>query len=210
MIEIANILDIENYVGGLEAIIFDLDDTLYSEKEYVRSGYRAVAEVLPGIEDAAGKLWRLFKDGKPAIDVLLEDEGIFTVELKHKCVNTYRKHIPDIHLYDGVSDMLCKLQKDYKIGLITDGRIDSQRAKIKALGIDKMIKDRIITDELGGVQFRKPCNISFRLLIDRWKIQAEKIVYVGDNPSKDFQAPKELGMKSIWYKNPNGLYSQGK
>ena len=36
----------------------------------------------------------------------------------------------------------------------------------------------------------------------------ESMVYVGDNVNKDFQAPKQLGMKWIWVKNADGLYYQ--
>ena len=66
--------------------------------------------------------------------------------------------------------------------------------------------DFIITDELGGSQFRKPCEIAFRIMMTRWKLNASEIVYVEDNPAKDFQAPQQLGMKSIWFKNEDGLY----
>ena len=34
--------------GQIKGIIFDLDDTLYSEKEYVKSGYKAVSDVKHG------------------------------------------------------------------------------------------------------------------------------------------------------------------
>ena len=47
MIEITEITEVMNYIEGLSAVVFDLDDTLYSEKEYVRSGYKAVAEIIP-------------------------------------------------------------------------------------------------------------------------------------------------------------------
>ena len=40
----------------------------------------------------------------------------------------------------------------------------------------------------------------------RWRLPASEIVYVADNPAKDFQAPKQLGMKSIWFDNADGLY----
>ena len=58
MIEIIDILEAKKHVEGLKAVIFDMDDTLYGEKEYVRSGYRQIARMLPQVENAAGKLWR--------------------------------------------------------------------------------------------------------------------------------------------------------
>lgn len=69
--------------------------------------------------------------------------------------------------------------------------------------------DIIITDELGGVQFRKPCDISFRIMITRWRMNPADVIYVGDNPAKDFQAPKQLGIKCLLYKNTDGFYSSG-
>ncbi|MBO7519880.1 MAG: efflux RND transporter permease subunit, partial [Clostridia bacterium] len=77
--------------------------------------------------------------------------------------------------------------------------------KIAALGIE--VDDVIITDELGGAQFRKPCDIAFRIMAARWKMNPADIAYVGDNPAKDFHAPKQLGMMGIQVNNNDGLYS---
>ena len=83
-------------------------------------------------------------------------------------------------------------------------REQGQRSKLEALGLDKI--DTIITDELGGVQFRKPCDIAFRIMATRWRLNPSDMVYVGDNPTKDFQAPRQLGMRTVWFHNPEGLY----
>lgn len=188
-----------------KGVIFDLDDTLYSEKQYVISGYRAVAEFLNDA-DADMKLWDYFLDGKPAIDELLESKGI--EDRKTECLKVYRSHMPKISLYEGIPELINKLRASgIKVGIITDGRVEGQKNKIMALGLDKLVDDIIITDELGGVQFRKPNDIAFRIMQCRWKIPFEQMVYVGDNPIKDFQAPKQLGMQSIYVKNKDGLYS---
>jgi HAD superfamily hydrolase (TIGR01549 family) len=96
--------------------------------------------------------------------------------------------------------------KGIKVGIITDGRPEGQRNKLKALGLEELIDDIIITDKFGGVQFRKPNDISFRIIQNRWRIPFEQIVYVGDNAAKDFQAPKQLGMRWIYFDNEDGLY----
>ena len=188
----------------VKGVIFDLDDTLYSEKDYVKSGYRAVAEYLGNLSYAEC-LWEYYESGLPPIDELLktlkrEDE-------KESVLNVYRTHKPDIHLYEGVVELLTKLnQKGIKTGIITDGRPEGQKMKIAGLGLGKLVNDIIITDELGGIQFRKPCDIAFRIMQTRWRLPAGQIVYVGDNFAKDFQAPRQLGMKSIYFKNSDGLY----
>lgn len=188
--------------GKIKGVIFDLDDTLYSEKEYVRSGYKAVSDYLGGGYEE--KLWDFFEAGKHAIDKLLSELG--RVGEKDEVLKIYRSHKPDIHLYPKVTEMIEELKAEgIKVGIITDGRPEGQRNKIEALGID--VDDFIITDELGGVQFRKPCDIAFRLMTTRWRMNPANIVYIGDNPEKDFHAPQQLGMKSIYFKNPDGLYS---
>ena len=197
----------ENKINGIiKGIIFDLDDTLYSEKEYVKSGFKAVSDYLGGNYEE--KLWHFFELGKPAIDELLNALG--REAEKNKVLGIYRSHKPSIRLYPDVLETITELKNsNIKIGLITDGRPEGQRNKIIALGLESLCDDVIITDELGGIQFRKPCDIAFRTLLTRWKLPANKVAYVGDNVNKDFQAPNQLGMKSIWFKNKDGLYTQG-
>ncbi len=187
----------------IKGVIFDLDDTLYSEKEYVKSGYKAVSDYLGGGYDE--QLWMYFENNEPAIDELLKDLG--RESEKEEALAIYRNHKPDIHLYDGVVSLLKGLRhKGIKTGIITDGRPDGQRNKIEALGLKELVDDIIITDELGGIQFRKPCDIAFRIMQTRWKLPASQMIYAGDNPVKDFQAPQQLGMKCVWINNKNGLY----
>lgn len=259
-------------LSEITGVIFDLDDTLYSEKQYVKSGYRAVAEFLEReiayvesesseedgldaskVRYAAGtadvskeeftadlmfeKLWNYFLEGKNAIDELLselerpengvifhpengvpcqsvhkeacksEDKALGMADYLPKCLEVYRNHMPDIELYDGACALLKELKAvGIKLGIITDGRVKGQKNKIAALGLDELVDDIIITDELGGEQFRKPNDIAFRIMQCRWRLPFEELVYVGDNMSKDFQAQRQLGMRSIYFRNEDGLY----
>lgn len=187
----------------IKGVIFDLDDTLYSEKEYVKSGYKAVSDYLGGGYEK--RLWKYFEDGKPAIDELLREIG--REAEKDDAVEVYRSHKPEIQLYDGVAELIETLKsRGVKVGIITDGRPEGQRNKLEALGLGNLIDDIIITDELGGTQFRKPCDVAFRIMCTFWRMNPADVVYVGDNPAKDFQACRQLGMKSVWFRNEDGLY----
>lgn len=206
MIEITNILDTERYVADLDAIIFDLDDTLYSEKQYVRSGYHAIANAFPQIVDMEEKLWQVFERGGKAIDEVLEAEG--QLEKKNEALHIYRYQKPEITFYPGVKELLFRLRESgKKIGIITDGRPEGQNAKIEALGLCSLVDEIIITDELGGIEFRKPCAKAFELMQKRMNISYEKMCYVGDNIKKDFVAPNRLGMQVFHYRNDDGLYN---
>lgn len=103
--------------------------------------------------------------------------------------------------------ILNQKKKGIKVGIITDGSPEGQLNKIIALGLNDLIDDIIITDELGGTQFRKPNDIAFRIMQNRWRSPFEQLVYVGENPNKDFLAPRQLGMRWLYFKNKEGLYS---
>ena len=68
----------------------------------------------------------------------------------------------------------------------------------------------IITDELGGASFRKPNDISFRIMQHRLSVPFESMVYVGDNLAKDFKAPLLLGYRCVHFLNPKRLYFREK
>lgn len=191
--------------NDIRGVIFDLDDTLYSEMEYINSGFKAIADYL-GESSYYEKLLSYFRAGKAPIDELLVEIGM--VSEKANVLDVYRLHEPCIELYDGVKELLSELRsRGIKTGIITDGRPEGQRKKIKALGLCDMIDDVIVTDELGGVQFRKPCDISFRIMQTKWRLSASHLIYIADNFEKDFQAPQQLGIGCIWLKNMKGLYN---
>lgn len=85
------------------------------------------------------------------------------------------------------------------------------RNKIAALGLEELVDEIIVTDELAGSggdvkKFRKPAKIAFQMMQMRMGIPYEKMVYIGDNQSKDFKAPEELHMGTLWFQNKEGLY----
>lgn len=191
----------------IRGVVFDLDDTLYPEKQYVMSGYKAVANYLNDF-DAASIMWGFFEERKAAIDEYLKMVG--RDKEKERCLSIYRNHMPTISLREGVMPLLNTLREQgIKIGIITDGRPQGQKNKIAALNLANYVDDIIITDELGGSQFRKPNDIAFRIMQGRWKIPFEQMIYIGDNPAKDFQAPWQLGMKSAWLHCEDGIYPWG-
>lgn len=206
MISIHHILEAETHLAGIDAVVFDLDDTLYSEKDYVRSGYRAVAETFPNVPHMEENLWRVFERGGRAIDEVLDQEELYTEQNKCMALRAYREHVPSIRLYDGVFEMLKRLSQTKKIGIITDGRPEGQRAKIRALGLDELVDEIIVTDELGGVEYRKPNERAFIVMQERMDVPFSQMVYVGDNREKDFTAPEKLGMRCLWFRNTDGLY----
>ena len=211
MLEIDKLRDAENFLLKKSVVIFDLDDTLYSEKDYVKSGYAEIGCNFKGIDEMASKLWSAFQSGKQSINYVLEQEGLLSEDAIKLCLNIYRNHQPQISLYPDAKNLLEILKSGgVRLGMITDGRPEGQRAKIKCLGIEPYFEKIIITDELGGIAFRKPNTVAFEKMRDFFKVPYKSMVYIGDNPKKDFIAPELLGMESVYFNNPEGLYSTRK
>jgi HAD superfamily hydrolase (TIGR01549 family) len=190
----------------IKAIIFDLDDTLYPEIEYVKSGFNAIAEFFCD-KELSEKLWNLFVQDKNNV---YQRYG-FSKEECDKCVEIYRSHKPNIRLSNEIKEVLKSLKsKEYKLGIITDGRPKGQWNKIYALGLEKIIDKIIVTDELGGVEYRKPNPTAFKLIKEHFNLEYDEMLYIGDNPIKDFKAPQQLGIKYCHFHNKNGLYRDEK
>jgi len=195
-----------------KAVIFDLDDTLYPEIDYVISGFKVVSKFIAckinrNYDLILNELLDLFKlDRKNVFNRYLKQYNL-DKEIIEECVNLYRYHNPNISLSDETSKLLCFLKENnFKLGIITDGRPEGQRNKIKALQIEEYFDNIIITDELGGIKYRKPCAIPYKKMLQELEVEAEEAVYIGDNPTKDFITANKLGIFTIMIKNDNGIY----
>lgn len=198
---------------NIKAAIFDLDDTLYPEIDYITSGFNCVAKYLKtkidiDTKDIFEQLSYLFKENMfNVFDRFLEENNYKNEVLLNECIEIYRKHYPDIKLFPDSELVLCWLKnQNFKIGIITDGRPEGQWNKIRALNIKKYTDYIIVTDELGGVKFRKPNDIPYKIMLEKLGIDPEESVYIGDNPSKDFITSNKLGMNTIMVRNNFGLY----
>ena len=204
---INNLQELRYFIKNFRLIIFDLDDTLYNEIEYVRSGFHEIGKLFPQYNDVEELLWRYYIKGMAPIDTFLLNRNIYTPFLKQKCLEVYRMHNPQINLDPCTKQILIELRnKGYYLGIITDGRPDGQRKKIRALRLNTLVDRIIVTDALGGEKWRKPNPISFIKMVKGFDLQFQEGCYIGDNINKDFFAPQILGMGSIWFKNKKGIY----
>ncbi len=203
-------------MSSFSAVVFDLDDTLYSEREYVYSGFAAVAEAfadqLGNSRDSISRMCRLFDTQHRArvFNALLAELGMYEDKaLIEKLINVYRTHRPTIQLFDDVETALTVLRADYRLGLLTDGRSTTQSLKIDALGLRRRIDATVISGELGP-GFDKPHPRSFEIIAKMLQVEANRCVYVADNPAKDFVAPNNLGWLTVQIRRAGGLYADQK
>ena len=193
-------------------VIFDLDDTLYLEQDYVFSGFAAVAEWCQrelGVDsqDVRAELKQLFNDGVrgDTFNRWLERRGLPAEKWVTTMVNVYRRHNPQIRPFPHIAEMLTVLANATRLALISDGDEAVQRGKLEALKLASHFDDITFTDSLGRAAW-KPSPLAFLALAERQRVPAERVVYVADNPLKDFRAAREAGMKSIRFRHPLGIY----
>ncbi|WP_185903064.1 HAD family hydrolase [Bacteriovorax stolpii] len=182
-------------------IVFDLDDTLYDEKTFAISGFMAVSRFLAKKYSLSYKKCLDFmianEDNRGAIfDTVLSDNGLFTKKLRNQCVSIYRYHKPSISLYTDAEACLERFKKN-SIYIVTDGHKNVQLNKLKALKLlrDPRIKHCYRTNAYGKAK-AKPNRHCFDLIMKREKVNEKEILYIGDNPYKDFIIKKH-GFKTI-------------
>jgi putative hydrolase of the HAD superfamily len=184
-----------------KAFIFDLDDTLYREKDFVYEGFREVCKHLSKKYNL--KEEKLFKttievletQGRGKIFNILCEKYNIKEDIK-KLVNIYRNVKPKIELYEDAKYILDKFKNKFKLGIITDGKSSVQWNKIKALNLNKMV-DKIIVSDDYGKEYWKPNQHVFLEMARYFNIDPKQCVYIGDNPNKDFIGAKKIGFKTI-------------
>lgn len=197
----------------LRAVIFDLDDTLFMERDYAFSAFAAVAkvfeEVLGDPDESAAEMRRLYdtEHRRRVFNTIVERRGLAGAEqLVPRMIETYRTHKPAIQLAPDAAASLTRLRADYKLGLITDGPAVMQRAKVEALRLRPRLDAIILTDELGPDR-GKPDPYAFAHIAGMLGADASECFYVADNAAKDFVAPNALGWTTVQIKRPGGVYA---
>lgn len=200
-----------------KVIVFDLDDTLYFERDYIKSGYKVISKYLNqkyGLNEKViykEMLFLFYKSPKNIFNRILDKYNIsYSNEDIQNMIMLYRNHKPKVKLSKDVRKILIfLLKKSYRLGIITDGFKEAQRKKIQALQLEKYFEKIIITDELGeNREYWKPHEKSYILMKEYFNVEFNEMIYIGDNILKDFIAPMKLGMLPIQIINKKNVYQE--
>ena len=131
-------------------IVFDLDDTLYSEHDYKCSGIRAVVEMITSLypQYNAGVLYEIADNkSKDWLDNLCHHCKLNKSE-KQSLLWQYRLHRPAIRPCVEPSFLPKRIRPFAARALITAGRSLTQRLKIQALGLTDLFDDILISEAM--------------------------------------------------------------
>ena len=180
-----------NPIKSIRGIVFDLDDTLYPQISYKRSGFKIVSDWVASkfnLEQSTvfSELEDILTQYGPSyphmFDRLVERLGIENAHVD-QMVNIFIGHEPRIRCYEGVIPTLSRLRDRYRLGILTDGRFTVQQKKIRALELAQQVDEILYSDIMG---LEKPVLELFQWFEEKFKMAGENLLYVGDNPKKDF------------------------
>ena len=185
-----------------KAIIFDLDETLVDRKTSLTSyAQRLYAEYQPELEekDFLDTFHRLDGNGR------VPRSQFFTA----LCAETLPMlgHVDlDTHFYEhawsapllfpSALKTLENFRKaDWRIGIVTNGGIRSQSAKLRNTGVEELIDAQVISESFG---VKKPDQRIYREICSLLDIDPENSWFVGDDPISDVWGPKQIGFQTAW------------
>ena len=159
-------------------IVFDLDDTLYKEVDFLKSAYQEIASWLEDPYELKGVYSYMSFCYEHGMNVFLSVNHEYRLSVPLEIyLSKYRLHFPTLYLSELVESFLARMCKEECVlGLITDGRSITQSNKIKALGLGRYIEP---------------------FLYFQHKYQEGDFYYIGDNVIRDFVAPNQLGWTTI-------------
>jgi len=187
---------------SIKLILFDLDDTLYPEMEFVLSGFKVISKAIEEEFHVSCDyvlnllLEEFYNDRKLVFNRVMAKLDLYTEDRVQWLITLYRTHKPEIHLYQDAAEVLPILRSRFCLGMITDGYPLTQRLKVEALGIEKYFHRIVYTWEKGK-DYSKPSPQPFVDVVSDLALTPKEAIYVGDNLEKDFKGPRAIGMKSV-------------
>lgn len=172
--------------------VLDLDDTIYKEVEFVKSGFRAIIQNYVNDQRDQVMLFNVmmnaWQTGQNVILTLLNYLNLQHISIDEP-LKIYHSHSPDINLPESSKYFFEYAEAiGLKLGLITDGRSITQRNKLDSLGIESSFNEIIVSEEFGS---EKPAMANYKIFEN--KFPEETFCFIGDNTTKDFVIPAILG-----------------
>jgi putative hydrolase of the HAD superfamily len=191
-------------------IFFDLDNTLYEEKNYILACYNEIAKFInkkTSISISSLDIYKIReKNGdRNVFQILLKDYNIANINFQ-QLIDIYQSFNAPVQLYPNVRTVLLDLSKQYSLGILTNGGEKTQNNKINCLGIRCLFDNIIITGKHLEKEFWKPHKSAFRLIFEFCSCNSLECIYIGDSYNNDVLGAKNAGIFPIFLSNQ---YSEG-
>ncbi|RAN78430.1 HAD family hydrolase [Bacillus sp. SRB_331] len=198
-------------------MLFDLDDTLLDRDKAVDNLFLLVLEKrYEDVSDTVkNNMLQKFKEYDKR-EYGISDKTIVLESLFDEFAPKYR--LPRNYIQDFWNENFPKcfsidqntilflnhIKRHFKVGIITNGSTQRQKAKIMNTGLNEYFDTIIISEEVG---FSKPDKRIFELALNKLNVQSEDVLFVGDDLEKDIAGCQNANIKGIWF-NPHGIMNK--
>lgn len=192
-------------LARINAVIFDLDNVLFNEQDYINAAYRNIARFLSkrypiSEQQVYQKLLNVLQKKTSMyphlFDDLLTELGLDQTLLTD-ILKIYVNTTLNLELHPCAEQLLNTLKKQkVRLGLVTNGNVETQRNKVRLLKIDKYF-DTIVYAREAGKGKEKPNPEVYRVTLEALRSKPEETVCIGDNPYTDFLGAKKLGIQTV-------------
>lgn len=180
-------------IENIEWLFFDVGSTLVDESLVYEKRMRSVAKsanvTYEYVYETAMNLYRQNKKG-----------DLETIKMLN--VAKPKWSFADEILYHDTEECLKKLSKKYKIGVIANQSLGTEK-RLENFGILKYM-DLVIASAEEGVA--KPDKRIFEIALERSNCAPANAVMIGDRIDNDIVPAKRIGMKTIWIKQGFGKF----
>lgn len=200
-------------LNDIKLVVFDLDDTLYPEAEFVEGGFRNIGAMLAEgnlklTHQLLEKMKYLLHAGRRDIfQVVLGDlQRQSSPDQIRELLRIYRTTDRPLKLFPDAELAIDRCRgAGLKLGMITDGPVEAQKTKVRLLDVEKRLDRLVYTEELGP-EFGKPCPHCFEGMMKEFGVDPGQCVYIADNEEKDFYGPRSLGWRTVRVRRAGGIY----
>ncbi len=199
----------------IKVIGLDLDDTLISKRNYDMECFKSVAmSISKKINSTPSTIFiSLMKEYDELnrvspIDIVLKKNNCYSKEYLDELICLYQSTIVKNCIFNDVIPFLLHAKAlGYLIVLITDGKVNSQQKKISNVNLNSFFSHIIYTYQFGEDK-KKPDLYPFEYIIRLLDIEYSQMIYVGDNPYRDFVNINQKGVLTVRIFRDNGQFVQ--
>lgn len=199
----------------IRAVIFDIDNTLYSYDE-------AHAVAFPALQEYARQNLSLEPEEFTALHKQTQNKlkaRMGSVATIHNRLIRYQNMLESLGLpmehaltmndlywntlleyavpTPGAAEVMAELKKrGITIGIGTDMTARLQIEKLRRLGLVGFVDFMVSSEE---AQAEKPSPALFQLCAEKAGCASEECLFVGDSLKKDVNGPKSVGMQAVWF-----------
>ena len=188
----------------MNGVVFDLDETLVDRRgsldAYAKQLHSTFSDSVAVSADVfITEFHRLDGNGRVPRDEFFD--ALSTALFQGVPARRIQEHFEatawiEPRLFEGVADLLVALRDEgWRIGIVTNGGVPSQSAKIDNSGLAELVDCSVISSAFG---YKKPAPEIFRHLIGKLAIDPSRSWFVGDDPQADIWGAKRVGLRTCW------------